>query len=54
MVIKDYIKFVRSYEFMSNINRNKNRQNLTQEYFTCLELVNEILDRVNLQIRLLF
>ena len=46
MVIKDYIKFVRSYEFMSNINRNKNRQNQTQEYFTCLELVNEILDRV--------
>jgi 2-polyprenyl-3-methyl-5-hydroxy-6-metoxy-1,4-benzoquinol methylase len=31
---------------MSGINRDKSRQNYTQEYFTCTEFVEEVLDRV--------
>jgi hypothetical protein len=46
MEINLYKKFVRSYGYMSGIDRDKARQDLTQEYFTCRELVEEVLDRV--------
>jgi hypothetical protein len=46
MEIELYKKFVRSYGYMSGIDRNKNRQYKTQEYFTSTEFVNEVLDRV--------
>jgi hypothetical protein len=48
MEIEIYKNFVRSYGYMSLINRDKSRQNSTQEYFTCQEFVEEILDRVEL------
>ena len=46
MEIELYKKFVRSYGYMSGIDRNKNRQDKTQEYFTSTDFVNEVLDRV--------
>lgn len=46
MEIELYKDFVRSYAYMSGIDRNKNRQVKTQEYFTSTEFVNEVLDRV--------
>ena len=46
MEIELYKEFVRSYGYMSGIDRSKNRQDKTQEYFTPTEFVNEVLDRV--------
>jgi hypothetical protein len=46
MEIEVYKQFVRSFGYMSGIDRNQDRTNSTQEYFTCLEFVNEVLDRV--------
>jgi hypothetical protein len=46
MEIEIYKEFVRSFGYMNGIDRNQDRKNSTQEYFTCLEFVNEVLDRV--------
>lgn len=46
MEIAVYKNFVRSYGYMSGIARNKSRQDSTQEYFTCQEFVEEVLDKV--------
>jgi hypothetical protein len=46
MEIEEYKNFVRSFGYMDGIDRNQDRKNSTQEYFTCLEFVNEVLDRV--------
>lgn len=46
MEIKKYKDFVRSYGYMEGIERDKSRQDSTQEWFTCQELVEEVLDAV--------
>ena len=46
MEIEVYKNFVRSFGYMRGIDRDKSRQDSTQEYFTCLEFVEEVLDRV--------
>ncbi len=45
-MIEVYKNFVRSYGYMSGITRTKSRQDSTQEYFTCQEFVEEVLDKV--------
>jgi hypothetical protein len=44
--IELYKEFVRAHKYMDGINRDKSRQESTQEYFTCREFVEEVLDRV--------
>lgn len=46
MEIDVYKQFVRSYGYMKGIDRDKSRQDSTQEWFTCQEFVEEVLDRV--------
>ena len=46
MEIEVYKNFVRSFGYMKGIDRDKSRQDSTQEYFTCLEFVEEVLDRI--------
>lgn len=46
MEIEKYKDFVRSYGYMEGIERDKSRQDSTQEWFTCQELVEEVLDAV--------
>jgi len=46
MEIDKYKEFVRSYGYMKGIERDKSRQDSTQEWFTCQEFVEEVLDKV--------
>jgi hypothetical protein len=46
MEINAYIKFVRSFGYMTGVERDKNRKDSTQEYFTSTEFVNEVLDNI--------
>jgi len=46
MEITTYIKFVRSFGYMTGVERDKNRKDSTQEYFTSTEFVNEVLDNI--------
>ena len=46
MEINEYIKFVRSFGYMTGVERDKNRKDSTQEYFTSTEFVNEVLDNI--------
>ena len=48
MEIEQYKEFVRSFIFEGNIDRTKDRKNKTQEYFTQIGLVKEILDKMEL------
>ena len=46
MEISDYTYFVRSFGYMTGVDRDKRRKDSTQEYFTSTEFVNEVLDKI--------
>ena len=46
MEINEYIDFVRSFDYMAGIARDKTRKDTTQEYFTSTDFVNEVLDKI--------
>lgn len=46
MEVNNYIEFVRSFDYMAGIDRDKTRKDTTQEYFTSTDFVNEVLDKI--------
>jgi len=48
MEISEYVIFVRSFGYMTGVDRDKNRKDSTQEYFTSTEFVNEVLIKLKI------